>query len=174
MKRIKAGFKAPATPSWPWDPDCFIGREEFKKNVDAYIETIKKRQSPAHRRNPGPRGAGIPHGAEVPKGGNPSRSQHGKRIDCVEGFPWNPFPFLIVDRGFTTGRRAKDGVFGNRASFRRSVDLISSCKARVTASFFVSTPRPLHCLPAGSLRPMSTKVSSIPPSLSINRADGYI
>jgi LDH2 family malate/lactate/ureidoglycolate dehydrogenase len=23
------------------DPDCFIGREEFKKNVDAYIETIK-------------------------------------------------------------------------------------------------------------------------------------
>jgi LDH2 family malate/lactate/ureidoglycolate dehydrogenase len=23
------------------DPDCFIGREAFKKNVDAYIETIK-------------------------------------------------------------------------------------------------------------------------------------
>jgi LDH2 family malate/lactate/ureidoglycolate dehydrogenase len=23
------------------DPDCFIGREEFKKNVDAYIEAIK-------------------------------------------------------------------------------------------------------------------------------------
>jgi LDH2 family malate/lactate/ureidoglycolate dehydrogenase len=24
------------------DPDCFVGREEFKKNVDAYIENIKE------------------------------------------------------------------------------------------------------------------------------------
>ncbi|NWF54418.1 MAG: Ldh family oxidoreductase [Syntrophaceae bacterium] len=23
------------------DPDCFIGREEFQRNVDAYIESIK-------------------------------------------------------------------------------------------------------------------------------------
>ncbi len=37
----KSGIQGTCHTFMALDPDCFIGREEFKKNVDAYIETIK-------------------------------------------------------------------------------------------------------------------------------------
>jgi LDH2 family malate/lactate/ureidoglycolate dehydrogenase len=37
----KSGIQGTCHTFMALDPDCFIGREEFKKSVDAYIETIK-------------------------------------------------------------------------------------------------------------------------------------
>jgi LDH2 family malate/lactate/ureidoglycolate dehydrogenase len=37
----KSGIQGTCHTFMALDPDCFIGREEFKKNVDAYIESIK-------------------------------------------------------------------------------------------------------------------------------------